>query len=209
MPAKARSPPQAIDEIAELLGNDFRKRLTPLASSRWAHDPFALGSYSHALPHHADDREMLAEPVDNRIFFAGEATSPNFFSTAHGARDSGERAADEVVGIFDLTPRCASVIEQTVMIAFVTSSVFGEPMPLLSCGAGNIRNQPCPRRRETHPPCASKTPAENNCRCPPPATSPEFARRARTQPPQISLSGRADLARPVVGMAAAARRRTR
>ena len=32
------------------------------------------------------------------VRFAGEATSPNFFSTAHGARDSGERAAREVRG---------------------------------------------------------------------------------------------------------------
>jgi monoamine oxidase len=87
----------AIDEIAGLLGNDFRKRLTPLAESRWAHDAFALGSYSHALPGHAGDRAILAAPVDNRIFFAGEATSPHFFSTAHGARDSGERAAREVL----------------------------------------------------------------------------------------------------------------
>jgi monoamine oxidase len=31
------------------------------------------------------------------VFFAGEATSPEFFSTAHGARDSGERAAEEVI----------------------------------------------------------------------------------------------------------------
>jgi monoamine oxidase len=82
-----------------VLGNDFRRRLKPLAASRWAHDRFALGSYSHALPHHADDREDLAEPVDNRIFFAGEATSPHFFSTAHGARDSGERAAEEVLAV--------------------------------------------------------------------------------------------------------------
>jgi monoamine oxidase len=34
--------------------------------------------------------------VDNRLFFAGEATSPNFFSTAHGAHNSGGRAAREV-----------------------------------------------------------------------------------------------------------------
>jgi monoamine oxidase len=40
---------------------------------------------------------VLAEPVDGRLFFAGEATSPNFLSTAHGARDSGERAAKEVL----------------------------------------------------------------------------------------------------------------
>jgi len=87
----------AIDEIVGYLGNDFRSKLKPLAESRWAHDPFARGSYSHALPGHAGDREKLAAPVDGRLFFAGEATSPNFFSTAHGARDSGERAAGEVL----------------------------------------------------------------------------------------------------------------
>jgi monoamine oxidase len=88
---------QSIDEIAAFLGNDFRRKLKPLAESRWAHDPFARGSYSHALPGHAGDRAVLATPVDGRLFFAGEATSRNFFSTAHGARDSGERAAGEVV----------------------------------------------------------------------------------------------------------------
>jgi monoamine oxidase len=86
-----------IDEIVSILGNDFRRKLKPLAESRWAHDPFARGSYSHALPGHAGDREALAAPVDGRLFFAGEATSPEFFSTAHGARDSGERAAEEVL----------------------------------------------------------------------------------------------------------------
>ena len=88
----------SIDEIAALLGNDYRRKLKPLAESRWAHDPFARGSYSHALPGHAGLRAVLAAPVDGRLFFAGEATSPNFFSTAHGARDSGERAAGEALG---------------------------------------------------------------------------------------------------------------
>ena len=90
---------QSIDEIASLLGNGIRRKLHPLAESRWALDPFARGSYSHALPGHAGDRAILAAPVDGRIFFAGEATSPNFFSTAHGARDSGERAAREVLTV--------------------------------------------------------------------------------------------------------------
>ncbi|HET7887231.1 MAG TPA: NAD(P)/FAD-dependent oxidoreductase [Bradyrhizobium sp.] len=87
----------AIDEIVSFLGNDFRRKLKPLKESRWAHDPFARGSYSHALPGHAGKRAVLAAPVDGRLFFAGEATSPNFFSTAHGAHDSGERAAREVM----------------------------------------------------------------------------------------------------------------
>jgi monoamine oxidase len=88
---------QSVDEIAGFLGNDFRRKLKPLTESRWAHDRFARGSYSHALPGHAGARAVLAAPVDGRLFFAGEATSSNFFSTAHGARDSGERAAGEVV----------------------------------------------------------------------------------------------------------------
>lgn len=91
---------QSIDEIADYLGNDIRRKLKPLAESRWGHDPFARGAYSHALPGHAGDRAVLAAPVDGRLFFAGEATSPHFFSTAHGARDSGERAAKEVLAAF-------------------------------------------------------------------------------------------------------------
>ncbi|RXH40804.1 flavin monoamine oxidase family protein [Bradyrhizobium zhanjiangense] len=88
---------QSIDEIAGLLGNDIRRKLRPLYESRWARDPFARGAYSHALPGHAGDRAVLAAPVEGRLFFAGEATSPNFFTTAHGARDSGERAANEAL----------------------------------------------------------------------------------------------------------------
>ncbi|BAM86291.1 conserved hypothetical protein [Bradyrhizobium oligotrophicum S58] len=88
---------QAIDDVAALLGSDIRKNLKPLAESRWGADPFARGAYSHALPGHADKRAVLATPVDDRLFFAGEATPPDFFSTAHGARDSGERAAREAL----------------------------------------------------------------------------------------------------------------
>ena len=89
----------SIDEIVSFLGNDYRRKLKPLKESRWAHDPFARGSYSHALPGHSGKRAVLAAPVDGRLFFAGEATSPNFFSTAHGAHDSGERAAREVLAV--------------------------------------------------------------------------------------------------------------
>ena len=88
---------QSIDEIVSFVGNDFRRKLRPLKESRWAHDPFARGSYSHAVPGHAGKRAVLAAPVAGRLFFAGEATSPNFFSTAHGAHDSGERTVKEVL----------------------------------------------------------------------------------------------------------------
>jgi monoamine oxidase len=88
---------ESIDQIVSFLGNDFRRKLKPLAESRWSHDPFARGSYSPAVPGHAGKRAVLAAPVDGRLFFAGEATSPGFFSTAHGARDSGKRAGEEAM----------------------------------------------------------------------------------------------------------------
>jgi len=88
----------ATDELAGLLGGDVRQRLRPLAASFWRQDEFARGSYSYALPGHADDRARLAAPVDDRLFFAGEACSLNFFSTAHGAYETGTAAALNSLG---------------------------------------------------------------------------------------------------------------
>jgi len=41
---------------------------------------------------------VLAAPVDERLFFAGEACSLHDFSTAHGALLTGLAAADAVIG---------------------------------------------------------------------------------------------------------------
>ena len=87
----------AADKLARLFGNNIRRHIAPLASTAWQRDPWARGSYSYALPGHAEDRAVLAAPVDDRLFFAGEATSPNFFSTAHGAWLSGITAAADAL----------------------------------------------------------------------------------------------------------------
>jgi monoamine oxidase len=84
----------AAGELARLFGSDIRRQIAPLASTAWLQDPWARGSYSYARPGHAEDRAVLAEPVADRLFFAGEACSPNFFSTAHGAYISGLAAAE-------------------------------------------------------------------------------------------------------------------
>lgn len=73
-------------------------------TTSWSTDPFAMGSYSFlkrgSTP---DDREVLAEPIDDRVFFAGEATHPDFPATVHGAILSGRRAAVEVMDATDGT----------------------------------------------------------------------------------------------------------
>src|SRR5262249_48890837 len=88
----------ALKEIAATLGAEFVARTRVLQVSGWVSDPFARGSYSHALPGFADAPALLAAPIDARLSFAGEACSPHDFSTAHGAYLTGLAAADTVLG---------------------------------------------------------------------------------------------------------------
>ncbi|MFC3691973.1 flavin monoamine oxidase family protein [Chenggangzhangella methanolivorans] len=87
----------AFAELTRLFGAGVTKRLKPLPMHLWASDPFARGSYSYAVPGRAGDRARLAAPVDERLFFAGEACSERDFSTAHGAYRTGDAAAAAVV----------------------------------------------------------------------------------------------------------------
>jgi monoamine oxidase len=86
-------------ELTKLFGSDFRRRIKPTPMHLWRHDPFARGSYSYAKPGKAGCRAVLAAPVDDRLFFAGEACSPHFFSTAHGAYESGVTAAGQILAL--------------------------------------------------------------------------------------------------------------
>ncbi len=89
----------AVKQLSGLLGNDFPKRVKPVHLHRWGADPFARGSYSFALPGKADCRAQLAAPVDDRLFFAGEACSSHDFSTAHGGWFTGTAAAEQVIAV--------------------------------------------------------------------------------------------------------------
>jgi len=86
-----------IERLVELLGSNIRHALTPLLETRWRTDPWARGAYSHALPGHAGDRAILAAPVEERLFFAGEACSVHAYSTAHGAWQTGIAAAEQAL----------------------------------------------------------------------------------------------------------------
>ncbi|HEX6398210.1 MAG TPA: FAD-dependent oxidoreductase, partial [Steroidobacteraceae bacterium] len=87
----------ALDQLSALFGAQIRGKLRPLLASAWGRTVFVGGAYSYAMPGQAGARERLARPFEERLFFAGEATHAEEFSTAHGAHDTGVRAADEVI----------------------------------------------------------------------------------------------------------------
>lgn len=63
----------------------------------WQSDPFAAGAYSYIPVGGLDAQAELARPIDDTLFFAGEATNTEgHHGTVHGAIATGLRAAAEV-----------------------------------------------------------------------------------------------------------------
>ncbi len=85
----------AKENLRKAFGSNITKHVVRHLVTAWRGDPWIKGAYSAARPGCAGQRARLAEAVDGRLFFAGEATSGEFFSTAHGAYLTGIRAAEE------------------------------------------------------------------------------------------------------------------
>ncbi|HWC88677.1 MAG TPA: NAD(P)/FAD-dependent oxidoreductase [Pirellulales bacterium] len=62
----------------------------------WQRDPFARGAYSYVAAGGIDGPALLAAPLEDTLFFAGEATHPGMSGTVAGALASGLRAAREI-----------------------------------------------------------------------------------------------------------------
>lgn len=87
----------ARDELSRIFGSRFLDGIRHTLSTAWVSDPWARGSYSAALPGKAHGREQLNEPLNEQIFFAGEACSLDSFGTIHGAWHSGVSAAEKAL----------------------------------------------------------------------------------------------------------------
>jgi len=84
------------EAIVNIFGSDILKDKIGHTASAWASDPWIKGAYSAALPGQGQQREILAATLADRLLFAGEATSLEFYSTAHGAYLTGRDRAEEV-----------------------------------------------------------------------------------------------------------------
>ncbi|MFJ2354676.1 FAD-dependent oxidoreductase [Frigoribacterium sp. NPDC087798] len=78
--------------------------------SSWADDPYSLGATSHLTPGTSDaDRRLLGTPLDERLFFAGEAVASTMGGTVYGARQSGFDVAAQVAGVAAADERIAVI----------------------------------------------------------------------------------------------------
>ena len=91
---------RAIESVESIFGKraNVARRLEAAWFHDWQQDPFARGAYSYVTVGGAGARKALSEPLQDTLFFAGEATD---FSGEHGtvagALMSGTRAARQVL----------------------------------------------------------------------------------------------------------------
>jgi monoamine oxidase len=94
---------QSIETLHRLLGLSSQKLHTLLEHAYfhdWQTDPFSRGAYSYGKVGQEQAHQVLAEPIENTLFFAGEATDTEGQNgTVHGAMASGRRAATEIADV--------------------------------------------------------------------------------------------------------------
>src|SRR5690606_25383304 len=81
------------DRLADIFGNDLRKRVGRSLMTKWGGERTIRGAYAAARPGKASARARMMQPVADRIFFAGEHLAGPLIQTCGGARLSGEAVA--------------------------------------------------------------------------------------------------------------------
>lgn len=85
-----------LTKLERIYGPDVRKHAVASEVTSWRSDPWQGGAFAAAHPGYAHMRFKLAEPIDDRIFFAGEATSLKWSGTAAGAFVTGGEGAAKI-----------------------------------------------------------------------------------------------------------------
>ena len=88
----------ALEKMAEMFDTPInRDNLVATSHHSWLKDEWSLGCVSYAPPGAVPLRQTLAQPINNQLFFAGEAVSLYAHSSVHGAYETGATAARQIL----------------------------------------------------------------------------------------------------------------
>lgn len=93
---------------------DLEAQLRAYYCHDWQQDPYARGAYSYVTVGASDARAALARPLEDTLFFAGEATDEDASGTVAGALQSGRRAAREILAAPAQRRRATSSVRRRV-----------------------------------------------------------------------------------------------
>ncbi|MEO1140513.1 MAG: FAD-dependent oxidoreductase [Pseudomonadota bacterium] len=86
----------ALEQLVRTVGSDARKHFVQGFATDWADNPLTLGAYGAVRPGAYGAREKLAQPIDEKLFFAGEATGGAVSALVNGAYYSGHVTAKTI-----------------------------------------------------------------------------------------------------------------
>lgn len=90
---------EIMTHLKDIYGNNIPNP-TNLLRTKWNSNENSFGSYSYtAVGTKMEHFSNLAETVNDKLFFAGEHTEEDYFSTAHGAYLSGKREAEKIIDL--------------------------------------------------------------------------------------------------------------
>ena len=85
-----------LNELRKIFGSKVDKDLIKSHVVNWSDNPLFLGAWASAEPGAFKYREILRQPVGDRLYFAGEATAKDW-GTVAGANDSGIQTAKSLI----------------------------------------------------------------------------------------------------------------
>ena len=88
---------QSLSQIFAVDESELRRRITKTYFHDWEEDEYSRGAYAYLSVNGIEHQLNLAKPVNDTLFFGGEATSLGNVGTVHGAIQSGQRAAREIL----------------------------------------------------------------------------------------------------------------
>ncbi|MFG6095720.1 NAD(P)/FAD-dependent oxidoreductase [Leptothoe sp. ISB3NOV94-8A] len=88
-----------LQNLEQMFEMPLADRLVDALFVDWQADPYARMAYSYVPVNGVGLRSQLAQPVNQVLFFAGEATHTTRAATVHGALESGIRAANEILSL--------------------------------------------------------------------------------------------------------------
>ncbi len=89
----------ATNRLVDIFGADLRRHISDGRMTNWGAERWVRGAYAAASPGRSGARQVLSEPVADRVFFAGEHLAGPLMQTCGGARLSGEAVADRILGL--------------------------------------------------------------------------------------------------------------
>ncbi|MEM6374899.1 MAG: NAD(P)/FAD-dependent oxidoreductase [Pseudomonadota bacterium] len=89
----------ALEELVRLVGSDARNHFKGGFASDWADNPHVLGAYGTVKPGAFQARREIGKPVDDKLFFGGEACAGALVQLVNGAYESGRANAQQIAAL--------------------------------------------------------------------------------------------------------------